>query len=110
MPLLLSDRDADRTVNFVGDNSVEITDKQGNQARLSFDKDGLPQSVSYRMAPMQGQPLAIVNTFSDMREVDGIKVPYKITITQDGRNAATMTVEEYKMNQGLTPADIEKRP
>jgi zinc protease len=110
LPLLLSDRDADRTVNFVGENTVEITDKQGNQARLSFDKNGMPQSVSYRMAPMQGQPLAIVNTFSDMREVDGIKLPYKITIRQDGRNAAMMTVEEYKLNQGLAPADIEKRP
>lgn len=110
VPLLLSDRDPERTVNFVGENTVEITDKQGNQARLGFDENGLPQSVSYQMAPIQGQPLGIVNTFSDMKDVDGIKMPYKITITQDGKKAAQMTIQEYKLNQGLKPVDIEKRP
>jgi hypothetical protein len=110
VPLLLSDRDAERTVSLVGENTVEITDKQGNQARLGFDENGLPHSVSYQMSPIQGQPLGIVNTFSDMKDVDGIKMPYKITITQDGKKAAEMTVQEYKLNQGLKPADIEKRP
>ena len=110
IPLLLSDRDPDRTVNFVGENTVEITDKQGNEALLHCDENGLPQSVTYKMAPMQGQPLTIVNTFSDMKEVDGIKMPFKITMTQEGKKAAELTIQEYKLNQGLTPNDIEKRP
>ena len=54
VPLLLSDRDPDRTVNYAGGNSIEISDKQGNRARVTFDDTGLPQKVSYQLAPMQG--------------------------------------------------------
>ena len=45
-----------------------------------------------------------------LEKVEGIKLPFKITIIQDGRKAAELTVQEYKLNQGLKPVDIEKRP
>jgi hypothetical protein len=66
--------------------------------------------VVYRLLPLQGKPATVENTFSDMREVDGIKLPFRIAITQDGKPAAAIVVEEYKLNQGLKPEDIEKRP
>jgi len=110
VPLLLSDRDPGRTVNFVGDNTIEITDKKGNQARLQVDESGLPRKLIYQMAPLQGKPLTIENSFGELKEVEGIKLPFQITIAQDGRKAAEMTVQDYKLNQGLKPADIEKRP
>jgi hypothetical protein len=110
IPLLLSDRDPDRTVNAISDDTVEITDKQGNEARVQFTPDGLPAKVMYQLAAMQGSPAAIENDFEDIKEVDGIKLPFKISISQNGRKAAQMTVQEYKLNQGLTSADIDKRP
>jgi zinc protease len=110
VPLLLSDHDPERTVNFVGDNTLEISDKNGNQARLEVDTIGMPTKVTYQMAALQGQAMPIENSFSDYRELDGIKLPYRITITQNGHKAAEMTVQEYKLNQGLKPADIDKRP
>lgn len=108
--LLLSDRNPDRTVNAVGDDTVEIADKKGNQVKLTFDDKGLPQKLAYQLVAMQGAPASVENTFGDIKEVDGIKLPFKITISQNGRRAAEITVQEYKLNQGLTPDDIEKKP
>jgi zinc protease len=110
VPLLLSDRDPERTVNLVGEDTIEISDKKGNQARLQVDAAGLPQKLTYQMPPIQGRPLTIENSFKDFKEVDGIRLPFKITITQDGRKSAEVTVLEYKLNQGLKPGDIDKRP
>jgi zinc protease len=107
--LLLSDRDKDRTVTYVGDRTVEISDPQGNRVRLSLDESGLPEKVSYRMAPLQGQPPEVVNTFSEMKDVNGIKMPFRITIAQNGKKVADVVIQEYKVNQGLKPEDITKR-
>ena len=110
VPLLLSDRDPNRKVNFVGDNTVEISDKQGNRTRLLVDESGIPQKLMYELVPMQGTPAAVENLFSDIKEVDGIKLPFKIAMTQDGRKVADVTVEEYKLNQGLKQEDVGKLP
>jgi zinc protease len=110
VPLLLSDRDPDRVVNHVGGNTIEISDKQGNRARLTFEDRGLPQKVMYQLAPMQGAPVVIENSFQDMKDVDGIKLPFRIGMSQDSKQAAEMVVQEYKLNQGLKPEDIEKLP
>ena len=103
-------RDPERTINAVADDTIEIADKKGNQARLQIDANGLPQKVTYQLAAMQGKAASIENAYSDIKEVEGIKLPFKIIISQNGRKAAEMTVQEYKLNQGLKPADIDKRP
>jgi zinc protease len=110
VPLLLSDRDPERTINYVGENTVEISDKKGNMARLQVDESGLPQKVTYQLPGMQGRPMSVENSFSDFKEVDGIKLPFKITILQEGKKSAEVTVQDYKLNKGLKPDDIEKRP
>jgi hypothetical protein len=110
VPLLLSDRNPDRTVNFVKDNTIEISDKQGTRARLTLEAGGLPQKVSYQLAPMQGAPVMIDTSFGEWKEVDGIKLPFRISMTQDIKAAAELTVQEYKLNRGLKAEDIEKRP
>jgi hypothetical protein len=110
VPLLLSDRDPDRTVSYAGGNSIEISDKQGNRARVTFDDSGLPLKVSYQLAPMQGAPANVEATYADMKDVDGVKSPFRITLTQDGKKVAEVAVQEYKFNQGIKPEDIEKRP
>jgi len=47
------------------------------------DNTGLPLKLSY--AGPQG---VIEETFSDFRDVAGIKIPFKISITQAGRKFA----------------------
>src|SRR5258705_11801968 len=76
--LLSSDRDPNRTVNYVGAGLLDIADKSGVSIRLSVDEStGLPLKCSY--AGPQG---AIEETWSDLRAVDGMKAPFKITVSQ----------------------------
>ena len=110
VPLLLSDRNPDRTVNSVGGNAIEISDKQGTRVRLTLDDAGLPQKISYQLLPVQGAAVTIENMYSDFKEVNAIKLPFRIEMAQDGKTSAELIVQEYKINQGIKPEDIEKRP
>ena len=108
--LLLSDRDASRTVNCPGDSTLEISDKAGNLARLSLDeKTGLPLKMTYDSVAMGGPPQSVEETFSDWQEVDGIKLPSHITITQSGQKFAEVTVNQWKLNSGLKEEELKQR-
>jgi hypothetical protein len=103
--LLLSDRDGDRTVNAAGADAIEISDKSGNAARLTIDPNsGLPVKLSY--AGPQGK---IEETWADLRDVNGIKAPFKISVQQNGRKFADVTVEDIKVNTGATEEQLSKR-
>jgi hypothetical protein len=103
--LLSSDRDPNRTVNFAGPGAVDISDKNGNTVRLTVDENtGLPLKTSY-----PGSQGAIEENWSDLREVNGIKVPFKITVLQGGKKFAEVTVQELKVNTGATEEQLSKR-
>ncbi len=104
--LLASDRDPDRTVNYAGSGALDISDKSGNSLRLSVDENtGLPQKTSYlgTQGPME-------EDWSDLRDVNGIKVPFKITMRQGARKLADITVQDVKINTGATEEQLSKRP
>jgi len=42
--------------------------------------------------------------------VDGIQVPKRMLITQNGRKYADVVVQSTKLNTGLKPADLSKKP
>jgi hypothetical protein len=103
--LLTSDRDAARTVNYAGVGLLDIIDNSGNAVRLVVDENtGLPVKTSY--AGPQG---TIEEVWTDLRTVDGMKVPFKITILQSGRKFADVTIQDYKVNTGATQAELSKR-
>jgi zinc protease len=104
--LLTSDRDPDRTVNYGGPGAVDISDKSGNSLRLIVDEStGLPQKTSYTgpQGPMEEE-------WSDLRDVNGMKVPFKITLRQGARKLADITLQEIKTNTGATEEQLSKRP
>ena len=107
--LLLSDKDPDRTVNAQGESAIEISDKAGNKVVLHLGENGLPEKLTYQMPPIQGPPQTVENSLGDMRDVNGIKMPFRIEISQGGKKAAVIAVEEYKLNQDLKLEDITKR-
>ena len=103
--LLISDRDSNRTVNLAGAGLLNISDKSGNTVRVVVDENtGLLSKMSY--AGPQG---TIEETFSDFRDVAGVKVPYKISVTQGGRKFAEAVILDLKVNTGVTVADMSKR-
>ena len=104
--LLTSDRDPDRTVNYAGPGAVDISDKNGNSLRLTVDEaTGLPLKTSYNgtQGPMDEE-------WSDLRDVNGMKVPFKITLRQGARKIADLIVQDIKVNTGATETQLSKRP
>ncbi|HEV8042591.1 MAG TPA: insulinase family protein [Bryobacteraceae bacterium] len=105
-PLAMSDRDADRTVSYVAEGAIEISVKDGESVRLEVDpKTGFPLKIIYE----SGQGL-VEQTYSDWRDVNGMRLPFGWTIMQGGKKFASVTVTDYKVNSGLTKEEISKKP
>ena len=109
-PLMLSDRDASRTVNAVGENTIEIA-AGGFSVRIELDPaTGLPARQTYTDIGSGGAPAQTADIFSDWREVAGIKLPFKAIQLENGMKMLEVTVSEYKINSGLSAAELSKRP
>jgi outer membrane lipoprotein-sorting protein len=110
--LMLSDRDPSRIVNAIGENAVEISTATGGlSVRIEFDPaTGLPTRETYTDIGSGGAPAETTDIFSDWREVAGIKLPYKAIQLENGMKMLEVSVSEYKINSGLTAAELSKRP
>ncbi len=103
--LMLSTRDASRTVNAVGENTVQISSADGISVKVDFDPaTGLPARDTYQE---MGE---VVESYSDWRDTAGIKMPFKGTIQQDGKKVGDVTVSAYQFNTGLKAEDLSKKP
>jgi len=109
--LLLSDRDASRVANAIGENSVEISSAEGFSVKLDFDPaTGLPARQTYRGEGQNGAPAETRETFSDWSETAGLKVPHKIVQEENGVKVLEVTVTDFKVNSGVSEAELSKRP
>ena len=109
--LLLSDRIPGRQVNYVGENTVEISGESGESARLVVNPDtGLPDRVTYEAVHTAGPQVMVEERYTRFGEVAGVKLPFAITILQGGRNFAEVSVKDYKVNTGLKVEDLRRRP
>jgi hypothetical protein len=108
--LLLSDHIEGRKVTALDEQTVQI--QQGDQmVNVAFDpQTGLPQKVSYEAVVVSGAPQPVEEDFSDFREVNGVKIPFRVEIQQGGKKFAVVTVTDYKINTGLKPEDLSKHP
>ena len=109
--LLLSNQMEGRTVSAIDTDTVEISDQDGNVARLTLDaKTHLPARLSYDAVSMSGAPPNVQETYSDFHDVDGIKIPFKISMTTGGKTYGELTVSEFRANTGLKAEDLQKKP
>ena len=108
--LLLSDRLPDRTLTPAGDDKLRIGDQYGNTVLLFLDpKTGLPAKLEYQSINMSGPPSTIDETFDSFEEVDGIKIPSRMTLMRDGQKSADVIVESVKLNTGLKAESLSKK-
>jgi zinc protease len=108
--LMLSDRDADRTVNYGGDGVIEISAKDGPSVQLQVDEtSGLPLKLAYQENGAGG-PGSVEQTYSDWRDVDGLRLPFQWTVVQGGKKFAEVKIQDYKINSGLTEEMLSKKP
>jgi outer membrane lipoprotein-sorting protein len=105
--LAMSDRDANRTVNYTGEGTLEISSKDGENVRLEVDeKTGMPAKTSYR----EGGQGTVSQIFADWRDVNGIRLPFEWTTMQGDKKFATVKIDSYKINSGLTADVLSKKP
>ena len=106
--LLLSDRDADRTVNALSDTEVDIGDKGGNSVKVTLDAaTGMLTKLAYRSMGPQG-PSEVENIYKDWRDVGGFKAPFVIEIMQAGQKSSEIKFETITVNTGVKPEEIMK--
>jgi zinc protease len=104
--LVLAGRDASLTVEAAEKNMARIVRPSGEAVRIEFDQaTGLPAREFYQAA---GEPAEVIQTFTDWREVEGIKMPYRIKFEQEGKTVADAVVDEYKFNTGLKPGIVSR--
>jgi zinc protease len=109
--VLLSDRLEGRTVNAIDDSTVQITDATGQVTSVEFDPGThLPKRLSYDTQQPTGAPIYSEELYEDYRDVGGLKVPFKLTINQGGRKFSEAVVKDYKINTGLIPLELARRP
>ena len=90
-----------KTANAVDENTVEIAGGS-ESVRLSFDPaTGLLARMVYDTT---------TEIFSDWRDVDGLKLPHKIVVEENGQKVAEATVTSFVVNGGLRAEDLGRRP
>ena len=70
---------------------------------------GLPRNSLYD-APIENGTVAVIESYSDFRDVGGLKIPHKISVTFSGRKFQDLTITSLKFNVGLKQEDLGKRP
>ena len=109
--LLLSDRLEGRTVVAIDESSVQISDGVEQDVSVEFDPvTYLPKRVSYNIPQANGASVYAEELWADFRDVAGLKIPFQITLNQGGRRFADGVVKDYKINTGLSPLELSKRP
>ncbi len=109
--LLLSDRDPDRTMNYLGDGIVEISDKKGNTVELHIDEaTGLPRRQIFGSFGGGGAPMVVEESFLEWKEIDGLKTPWRTRVDHGGRPFAEVVMQECKFNSGMKIEELKKRP
>ena len=109
--LLLSDRDPDRTVSSPGEGVLEISNREGISVKLFMDaQTGLPAKEVFREAGPMGPPATMEVTFQAFEEAGGIQVPKTVTVNRDGTKYEEISITQYKVNSGIKPEDMNKKP
>jgi zinc protease len=104
--LMLSSRDTARTVNAVGENTVQISSPDGLSVKVDFDPaTGFPTRETYQ----EGGEVA--EAYADWREAGGgLKMPFQATLQQNGKKVGEATITAYQFNTGLKAEDLSKKP
>jgi zinc protease len=91
---------------LAGDGKVQIKTADGGPVTFTID----PASGSIKNLSYTDEGSAVVESFSDWRDVGGIKLPFKSEVVKDGKLVETAIASEMKINTNLTTGELGKRP
>lgn len=118
--LLLANRLEDREVRFSREAAdegrtaavLEIVAKDGGEsAEVWIDRDSADlYKVAYQGVVLAGTPPRVEERYSDFRQVDGLRIPFKTTIFQNGTLLADASVVEAAVDTGATEQELAAKP
>ena len=90
------------------DDSTALWKSPTFEATLGFDRaTGRLVKMTMKTLGMTG-PAEVQTTFDDFRAEGGLTLPYKQTMSQNGREMGVRTITERKVNTGLKPESFGK--
>src|ERR1035438_8371082 len=96
----------------MGDKQVEavlVTDPQTKQElKLLIDPATSLLSGKQYTGNLMGQPGEIQEQYLELKDADGIKIPSKVLIFQNGQKKGEVTVTNVAVNTGVTDAAFAK--
>jgi zinc protease len=96
----------ENTAVGAGGGKVQIKTESGELVTFDINPStGAIDSISY-----QEEGGHVTEAFSDWRDAGGVKLPFKSEMTRDGQPSQKAVVSELKINTGLTPGELSKRP
>ena len=110
-PRLLAGSDVPgQTVNAVAGGSIEIADGDGQMVRMVIDDStGLPSRIVYETVPLNDTyPVTVEVLIGEFQEADGIRLPARLTLIENGRKVAGVAVKNIRINQGLKVQDLQR--
>lgn len=118
--LLLADRLDDRAVRFLREAedegrqavTLEVVAAEGEEtAEMWIDKEsGDFYKLAYRGVALAGEAPRVEERYSDFRQVDGVRIPHKATITQNGALLTDVTTIEAAVNTGAGLEQLAEKP
>ena len=88
---------------------LEIRSKDGEQVSVWVDAaSGQVVKKEYRGEAVAGPAAKVEELYEDFREVNGIRVPFKTTVLQNGAKFADSQYTEFQYNTGLKAEDLAK--
>lgn len=87
---------------------VEVSGAHIEPVRLYVDDDMLIARQAFSATGPDGQPMPAEESFSDYREVDGIRVPFEAAVSRDGRVIVRRALTSVRFNAPLDDAIFEQ--
>jgi hypothetical protein len=109
----LADRDPDIVLSSPAPNVLSFSVRGDSKHRNEITLDpltSLPSSEKGISLADPDHPVASETRLEGWHAVDGIKFPGRIINVHDGKKLADITVEQTRLNRGLKPADLGRKP
>ena len=99
-------------VAYAGSGVVKITAPDTYQVELAVNfQTNLPERLRFiDLRPNDNVTFAVEEQLSDYKSVDGVLMPHRIFVKQNGQDFADFTMTEMRFNTGLTAGQMGKRP
>ena len=89
--------------------ALKVTGPDGKEFKLYFDKEtGLPVKLTGKVMDFGGQEVDQEKTFSDYKEMGGIKKAAKVSVKHNGEKFQDLEVTEFKILDKVDPKTFEK--